>query len=287
MKKLNRNKLCWCQSKKKYKHCHLTTDEALFELRQKGYPIPSRRIIRTAEQIEGIRRSCKLTAQILDELNTVIKPGMTTNDIDRWVHDYTLSHGATPAPLGYKGFPKSICTSLNEVICHGIPEDRVLVEGDILNVDVTCILEGYYGDSCRMYPIGTISKDAETLCRVTKECLLRAIEYIKPFDSLATIGETIEDHAHANGFSVVDTYGGHGLGLAFHEEPFVFHCRQAQKQMIMVPNMTFTIEPMINAGRKEAKLLADDWTAVTADGSLSAQWEHTVLITDDGADILT
>lgn len=287
MKKLSRNDFCWCQSGIKYKKCHEVHDEQLKAFKRAGYPIPDRSLFKTKKEIEGIRKSCQLTTAILDQLNDVIKPGVTTNAINDWVHQYTLDHDATPAPLNYKGFPKSICTSINEVVCHGIPSDRKLIEGDIINVDVTCILDGYYGDSCRMYAVGTISDEAQKLIDITKECLYLAIEAIKPFESLNVVGAAIEDHAHKHGYSVIEVFGGHGIGKKFHEEPFVYHFRHPKNQMILAPNMTLTIEPMINAGAYDCKILKDRWTAVTTDHSLSAQWEHTVLITETGAEPLT
>ncbi len=286
-KKVNRNDNCWCGSGKKYKRCHLPFDEKLQELKRDGYPIPKRSIIKTPEQIEGIRKSCSLTKHILDELTSRIKAGVTTNEINDWVHDYTLKHNAVPAPLNYKGFPKSICTSINEVICHGIPEDRKLVDGDIINVDVTCILNGYYGDSCRMYSIGNISKEAKKLVETTKHCLDEAIKALSPFCSLNRVGDCIQEIANNAGYSVVKLFGGHGIGNKFHEEPFVYHNKLKEKQMICAPGMVFTIEPMINEGTYKAEILQDNWTAVTKDRKLSAQWEHTILITDTGTEILT
>ena len=285
--KINRNSDCWCNSKKKYKTCHLEMDEKLESFAIRGFPIPNRKLIKSQEKIDGIRKSSQLTSWILDELNVVIKPGMTTNQINDWVHKETLRHNAIPAPLNYKGYPKSICTSLNDVICHGIPDETILKDGDILNVDVTCILDGYYGDSCRMYEIGNVSNEAKTLCKVTKECLQLAIDKIKPYECISVIGDAIQSHAHKHGYSVVETFGGHGIGTNFHDDPFIFHYSRPEKQMIMAPGMVFTIEPMINAGKHQCKILADDWTAVTRDGSLSAQWEHTIVVTESGVEVLT
>jgi len=285
--KLSRNDLCWCGSGLKYKHCHLDFDDRLRRLASQGYPIPSRKLFKTAEQIEGIKKSCQLTKRLLDELVDLICPGVSTATLDQWVYDQTIANNAIPAPLNYRGFPKSICTSINEVICHGIPGDRVLVEGDIINVDITCILDGFYGDSCRMYSVGQISEDAQKLVDVTKQCLDLAIQSVRPFDSIGVIGEVIEAHATKHGYSVVEMFGGHGVGNEFHEDPFVYHCRRSEKQMICAPGMVFTIEPMINLGKKECEILKDGWTAVTKDRSLSAQWEHTVLITDSGVEVLT
>ncbi|MBH37771.1 type I methionyl aminopeptidase [bacterium] len=286
-KKLNRNDPCWCNSKKKYKHCHFEFDETLKSLSYQGYPIPNRKLIKSRKDLEGIKKSCQLTKFILDELNTIIKPGITTNEIDKWVYDTTLKHHAKPAPLNYKGFPKSICTSINEVICHGIPEDRILKEGDILNVDVTCIIDGYFGDSCRMYPIGNISQQAKRLIDVTKECLEESIKQLRPFDPINKIGDVISEIAKRESYSIVKMFGGHGTGNQFHEDPFIFHYKKNEKLMICAPGMVFTIEPMINEGSEECIILEDNWTAVTKDKSLSAQWEHTVYVNEDKIEILT
>ncbi len=284
---LSRNDICWCGSGKKYKKCHMDQDIFISNIEKKvGYKIP-RDIMKTEEQIDGIRKSCKLTHEILDMVGERIKAGVTTNEINTWVHEYTVEHNAYPAPLGYSGFPKSVCTSINDVICHGIPDDTVLKDGDIVNVDVTCILEGYYGDANRMYIIGEASKEALDLVRVSKECLEKGIEQVKPYNTLGDIGHAIQEHAESLGYSVVYDYGGHGVGLEFHEEPFVPHIGRKGEGMILLPNMTFTIEPMINIGAPEADVLEDDWTAVTADGSLSSQWEHTIRVTETGYEILT
>ena len=287
MTNLTRNDICWCGSGKKYKRCHMDQDIFISNIEQKvGYKIP-RDIMKTQEQIDGIRKSCKLTHKVLDMVSERIKVGITTNEINTWVHDYTVEHNAYPAPLGYGGFPKSVCTSINDVICHGIPDDTVLKDGDIINVDVTCILDGYYGDANRMFIIGEGSKEAIDLVRVSKECLELGMEQVKPYNTLGDIGNAIQQHAESLGYSVVYDYGGHGVGVEFHEEPFVPHIGKKGEGMIILPNMTFTIEPMINIGSPEADVLEDDWTAVTVDGSLSSQWEHTILVTETGYEILT
>jgi len=287
MDKLSRNDSCWCGSGKKYKKCHMEQDTFISNIEEKvGYKIP-RDIMKTDEQVEGIRKSCKLTHEILDMVGQKIKVGITTDEINTWVHEYTVAHNAYPAPLGYGGFPKSVCTSINDVICHGIPDDTVLKDGDIVNVDVTCILEGYYGDANRMYIMGEASKETVDLVRVSKECLERGIQQVKPYNTLGDIGNAIQEHAEGLGYSVVYDYGGHGVGVEFHEEPFVPHIGKKGEGTILLPNMTFTIEPMINIGSPDTKVLDDDWTAVTADGSLSSQWEHTILVTQTGYEILT
>lgn len=287
MNKILRNDICWCGSGKKYKKCHMEQDIFISNIEEKvGYKIP-RDIMKTEEQIDGIRKSSKLTHEILDMVSERIKAGVTTNDINTWVHEYTIEHNAYPAPLGYSGFPKSVCTSINDVICHGIPDDTVLKDGDIVNVDVTCILDGYYGDANRMYIIGQVSKEIQDLVRVSKECLELGIEQVKPYNTLGDIGYAISQHAESHGYSVVYDYGGHGVGIEFHEEPFVPHIGKKGEGMILLPNMTFTIEPMINMGSPEADVLEDEWTAVTTDGSLSSQWEHTIRVTETGYEILT
>ena len=285
--KLSRNDACWCGSGRKYKKCHLEMDLRLEELEKKGYIIPPRSIIKTEEQIAGIRRACQLSREILDGLEDVISPGITTETINTWVHEYTIAHGAYPAPLHYNSYPKSVCTSINEVICHGIPEERVLVDGDVLNVDVTCILNGYYGDASRMYLIGDPSSQARELVRVARECMYLGIEQVRPFNRVGDIGYTIEQHARKHGYSVVQDFGGHGVGVEFHEEPFVQHYGEKDSGMVLIPNMVFTIEPMINMGTYKCRVLEDNWTAITADGSLSAQWEHTVRVTENGVEILS
>lgn len=261
--------------------------EIIMDLERQGYFIPPFYTIKTREQIEGIRKSGKLTKKILDIVEERIKPGVTTNEVNQWVQDYTVEHGGYPAPLNYEGYPKSVCISINDVVCHGIPDDTVLKEGDIVNVDVSTILDGYYSDASRMFMIGKVSHEAEKLVKVTKECLNLGIRQVKAFNSFNAIGNTIEDYANNNGFSVVREYCGHGVGIEFHEEPQVDHYRRRDKGLIMLPGMVFTIEPMVNAGKFRCKTLSDGWTVLTADGSLSAQWEHTVVVTEKGCEILT
>ncbi len=282
-----RNDLCWCGSGKKYKKCHMETD-ALGEIPSVNNLKPPRGIkIKTPKEIAGITRCCRLTAEVLDMVAGKIKEGVSTDEINTWVHDYTISRGAIPAPLGYNGFPKSVCTSLNNVICHGIPDSTIIKHGDIINIDVTCILDGYYGDASRMFMIGEVSPEASKLVRVSKECLDLAIDQVRPLNDFGKIGEVIQKHAENNGFSVVRDYGGHGIGIKFHEEPHVHHYNVGNRGLPMFPGMIFTIEPMINAGKYQTKLLKDDWTAVTIDGSLSSQWEHTVLVTENSVEVLT
>lgn len=285
---IGRNDDCWCGSKKKYKKCHMKFDEKLDELKREGKTVPSRKLIKNKDQIEKIRESAKINNAILDLVAENIKEGMTTADIDKIVHDYTVSQGAVPAPLGFCGFPKSCCTSINDEICHGIPSEKVVLRnGDIVNVDVSTIYNGYYSDASRMFLIGEVSDKAKKLVEVTKECMIKGIEAVKPWTRLGNVGYTIEQHAKANGYSVVREFGGHGIGLEFHEDPFVFHFGSKNEGMLMVPGMIFTIEPMINEGHHDLYIDADnEWTSYTDDGKLSAQWENMILVTEDGCEIL-
>lgn len=286
---LNRNDDCWCKSGKKYKKCHMEFDEKLKELKKQGYEVPSHDIIKNKEQIDKIKESAKINNEVLDLVAKNIKAGMSTEDINKIVHEYTVSKGAIPAPLGYGGFPKSLCTSINSEICHGIPsEDVILKDGDIINIDVSTIYDGYYSDASRMFMIGNVSDKAKKLVEVTKECLEAGIKAVKPWGHIGDVGAAIQEHAEKNGYSVVRDFGGHGIGLQFHEDPFVFHYGAKNEGMILVPGMIFTIEPMINEGTYELYIDAEnEWTAYTDDGLLSAQWEHMILVTEDGVEILS
>lgn len=244
-------------------------------------------IIKTEEQIEGIRRSGQLARKTLDMLDGRIGAGVTTRDIDRWVYEYICDHGGYPATLNVKGFNKSCCTSINNVICHGIPDDTVLTDGDIINVDVTPILDGYFGDTSRMYTIGDVSREALKLIEETKTCMYLGIDEVKPGNTIGDIGYAIQQYAEGLRYSVVRELCGHGTGLEFWESPQVPHYGKKGDGPPMAPNMVFTIEPMINAGRRECTTLSDGWTVITVDGSLSAQWEHTVRVTETGFEILT
>jgi methionyl aminopeptidase len=244
-------------------------------------------LIKSKTQIEGIRRASQLNREILDMLEERIHPGVTTAEIDRWVHEHTIAHDGVPAPLNYRGFPKSVCTSINEVVCHGIPEERALREGDIVNVDVTTILDGFFGDSSRMFMLGKVSDTARRLVEVTRECLEIGIAQVRPGGFVGDIGHAIQTHAESKGYSVVRDFVGHGTGLRFHEEPQVPHFGRKGKGHPLLPGMVFTIEPMINAGDWPIRILDDRWTAVTVDGSLSAQFEHTVAVTSEGVEVLT
>lgn len=264
-------------------------DKKILRIQNKGHLVPSRKLIKTPEQIEGIRRSGVVNTGVLDLVESRIKAGISTAEIDRMVYDYTVAHGAIPAPLNYEGFPKSVCISINEEVCHGIPsEDRILEEGDIVNVDVSTILNGYYSDASRMFMIGKVSPEMERLVRVTRECLTIGMEAARPFGFVGDIGNAIQRHAEKNGFSVVRDLCGHGVGLEFHEEPEVMHFGRKGTGMLLVPGMVFTIEPMINMGTYEVFIDEDNgWTVVTADELPSAQWEHTFLMTENGVEILT
>ncbi len=288
---VERNDPCWCGSGVKWKKCHYPeknplTGESLRQTYRKKYGI----LIKTEEQITGIRRASQLASQILEATCKKALPGTTTDELNALAHKLHLEAGAVPACLHYGSppFPKSICTSLNEVICHGIPSNRGLVKGDILNVDVTAILDGYYGDCSRMVVVGgSTTPERQLVTDVSYECLMLSIEILKPGVLVSQIGDIIEEHAHKRGCSVVHQFVAHGVGVRFHEGPQIPHCKNGV-HIPLVPGMTFTIEPMINAGVAEALINEDDgWTATTADGKASGQWEHTLLITPTGHEILT
>lgn len=264
-------------------------DKKVLYWQNKDKLVPSRNLIKTPEQIEGIRRSGIINTGVLDLVEKEIHQGMSTGEIDKLVYDYTIGHGAIPAPLNYEGFPKSVCTSINEVVCHGIPSEfEILKEGDIINVDVSTILNGYYSDASRMFIIGKTTPKKQHLVEVTKECLEIGMKAAQPFGFVGDIGYAIEKHAKANGFSVVRDLCGHGVGLEFHEEPDVEHFGKPGTGMLLVPGMVFTIEPMINMGTWKVFIDEEDgWTVVTEDEKPSAQWEHTFVMTDNGLEILT
>ena len=235
-----------------------------------------------------MRVAGRLAADVLDMIGPRVQAGVTTGELDRICHEFIVgTQKAIPAPLNYKGFPKSICTSVNHVVCHGIPGDRVLRAGDIVNVDVTVIKDGFHGDTSRMFPVGEISVQARRLCQVGFEAMWRGIRLVRPGTRLGDLGHVIQSYVESEGYSVVREYCGHGIGRIFHEDPQVLHYGEAGTGLELVPGMTFTVEPMVNAGRRQVKLLGDGWTVVTKDHSLSAQWEHTVLVTADGVEVLT
>jgi methionyl aminopeptidase len=239
------------------------------------------------DDFEGMRRAGKLAAECLDFITPHVRPGVTTGELDRLCHDFIVAGGAIPAPLNYRGFPKSICTSVNHVVCHGIPGDKMLDDGDIVNIDVTTILDGWHGDTSRMFYVGKVGVKARKLCEVTYEALMRATEVVRPGATLGDIGDVIQRFVESYRFSVVRDFCGHGLGRVFHEPPNVMHYGKAGQGLVLREGMFFTIEPMINAGRYETKILADGWTAVTKDRSLSAQFEHSIGVTAAGREIFT
>jgi methionyl aminopeptidase len=247
-------------------------------------------IIKTPGQIEKMRVAGKLAAEVLEMIGDYVKPGVTTGELDKICHDYIVQEQkAIPAPLNYKGFPKSICTSVNHVICHGIPSDKkTLKKGDIVNIDITVIKDGYHGDTSKMFYVGKVPAHAQRLCEITLECLYKGMELVKPGARLGDIGHAIQHHAESNHYSVVREYCGHGIGAEFHEDPQIVHYGKPDTGVELQEGMTFTIEPMINAGKRHVKLLKrDGWTVETVDKRLSAQWEHTLLVTADGCEVLT
>ncbi|WP_428355312.1 type I methionyl aminopeptidase [Methyloprofundus sp.] len=244
--------------------------------------------IKTDAEIEKMRIAGRLAAEVLEFIEPHIVPGITSNEIDQLCHDYMVNIQDTiPAPLNYRGFPKSICTSINHTICHGIPNDKKLKKGDIINVDITVIKDDYHGDTSKMFYVGDVAPHAKRLCSITQECLMLAIEHVKPGCTLGDIGYAIQKHAESNRYSVVREFCGHGIGKKFHEEPQVLHYGKPGEGIALKENMILTIEPMINIGKRHAKVLKDGWTAVTKDRSLSAQWEHTILVTPTGHEVLT
>ncbi|WP_195267901.1 methionyl aminopeptidase [Eubacterium sp. 1001713B170207_170306_E7] len=286
--KIGRNDPCWCGSGKKYKKCHEAMDEKIAGFALKGHMVPKRSMLKTPEQIEGIRVSGKINIAVLDEVASQIKAGMTTEAIDQIVYDTTVKMGGRPAPLGFEGFPKSVCTSINEEVCHGIPSEHiVLQDGDIINVDVSTEYKGYYSDSSRMFCIGAVSPEKQKLVEVTRECIEKGLEQVKPWNFMGDVGHAVHEHALKNGYTVVQEIGGHGIGLDFHEDPFVSFVTRPGTEMLLVPGMVFTIEPMVNMGTDE--IYQDDengWTIYTDDGKPSAQWEVTVAVTGTGHEVM-
>jgi methionyl aminopeptidase len=319
----NRNDPCWCNSGRKYKKCHLHSDElgdtappglpkkankkptvlpgkisplstvpdhiSLPEYAITGIPTSERSSCKkvSEDQIERIRKAGRVARVVLDTVLAHVRPGITTDELDRIAHKRIIELGAYPSPLNYMGFPKSICTSINEVVVHGIPDSRELAEGDIINCDVTVFIHGMHGDCSETVFVGKVDEESQRLVQVTWECLIKAIDIVRPGQRLNAIGQVIESHAKHNGFSVVREFTGHGIGEAFHMAPYVAHFFELNNRMILEEGMTFTIEPMINAGRAECVIWPDKWTAVTCDLARSAQFEHTLLVTADGVEILT
>ncbi len=284
--KISRNAPCPCGSGKKYKHCCLNKPSST-RPSDLQYAKRHRIRIKTPEQIEGIRRAGQLVIETLDLVAPHIRPGVTTDEINALVHDFTVRHGAVPAPLNYRGFPKSVCVSINEVICHGIPGDRPFKDGDIVNVDVTSILKSYYADASKTFFVGTPGAEALKIVNVSRQCLAEGMAAVRPGNTVGDIGYAIQSFAEGQGCSVVREFVGHGVGVDFHEPPQIPHYGKPGTGVRLVPGMVFTIEPMINLGKKELVVLDDGWTAVTKDGSLSAQFEQTLLVTESGLESLT
>jgi methionyl aminopeptidase len=287
--KLGRNDPCWCGSGKKYKSCHMAFDEKIRGFQLRGGEVPDRSIIKTEEQIQGIRESARINIACLDAVADEIRIGMSTQQIDDIVADVTRQMGGICACLNYEGFPKSVCTSVNEEVCHGIPnENRILQDGDIINVDCSTILNGYFSDSSRMFMLGNVSEEKRRLVEVTKECVDIGIRMVKPWTFMGDMGSAVHEHALKNGYSVVRQIGGHGCGLEFHEDPFVSYVSKPGTEMLMVPGMCFTIEPMVNMGTDDIYEDSNNgWTIYTEDGRPSAQWEVQVVVTEDGCEVIT
>lgn len=287
--KIGRNDKCWCGSGKKYKACHMSFDNKIKDFQNRGYTVPHHGMIKTAEQIEGIREAGRKNTMVLDYITPYIKEGANTAELDRMIEAYTREIGCIPACLGYQGYPKSVCISVNDIVCHGIPaEDYILKDGDIVNIDCTTICNGYFGDASRMFCIGNVSNEKKKLVEVTKECVEKALEATKPWGTLGDMAYACNKHATENGYTIVREIGGHGCGVEFHEDPWVGHIGQPGEGILLVPGMTFTIEPMVNMGKADVYQDADDgWTIYTEDGLPSAQWEYLVLITEDGTEILS
>lgn len=288
MEKPGRNDPCWCGSGKKYKKCHIDFDEKIEEFEVAGHIVPSHEILKNAEQIEKIKESAKINIAVLDYVAEHIKAGISTAEIDKWVFDITTKMGGVPAPLNFEGFPKSVCTSINNEVCHGIPsEDVIIKDGDIINVDVSTNLNGYFSDSSRMFCIGNVSEENRKLVEETKNAVYEGLKQVKPWGFLGDMGQAVNDYVKSKGYSVVREVGGHGIGLEFHEDPWVSYISKKGTEMLMVPGMIFTIEPMVNAGKPDIFVDEDNgWTIYTEDNSMSAQWEIQVLVTEDGYEII-
>ncbi|MBR1508188.1 MAG: methionyl aminopeptidase [Eubacterium sp.] len=287
--KIGRNDPCWCGSGKKYKQCHEDFDRKIENFRNMGHTVPDRKLIKTPEQILKIKESAKVNIECLDIVADKICAGMSTEDINDIINEVCKKYGAIPAPLNYEGFPKSVCTSINDAVCHGIPSpDEIIQDGDIINVDCSTILDGYFSDSSRMFCIGNVSDEDRKLVEVTKEAMMLGLEQVKPWGFLGDMGQAVNDHAKKHGYSVVRDIGGHGVGLEFHEDPWVSYVTKRGTEMLMVPGMMFTIEPMINMGTHEIFIDEENgWTVYTEDGENSAQWEIQVLVTETGHEIIS
>lgn len=275
-------------AEKKYKKCHIDFDEKIEEFEGAGHIVPSHEILKNAEQIEKIKESAKINIAVLDYVAEHIKAGISTAEIDKWVYDITTKMGGVPAPLNFEGFPKSVCTSINNEVCHGIPSENVIIkDGDIINVDVSTNLNGYFSDSSRMFCIGNVSEENRKLVEETKNAVYEGLKQVKPWGFLGDMGQAVNDYVKSKGYSVVREVGGHGIGLEFHEDPWVSYISKKGTEMLMVPGMIFTIEPMVNAGKPDIFVDEDNgWTIYTEDNSMSAQWEIQVLVTEDGYEII-
>ena len=287
--KIGRNDPCWCGCGKKYKTCHASFDDRLAKLKREGHIVPTRNLIKTPEQIAGIKESAKINVAVLDYIAENIHEGMSTAEIDKMVYEKTTEMGGIPAPLDYEGYPYSVCTSVNEQVCHGFPSENVILKsGDIVNVDCSTIYKGYFSDSSRMFCIGEVSPETQKLVDVTKECLQKGLEQVNPWGFLGDMGQAVHDHAYANGYTVVREIGGHGVGVKFHEDPWVSYNSKRGTEMVMAPGLMFTIEPMVNMGKVE--IVTDEengWEVSTKDGLPSAQWEIQVLVTNEGYEIIS
>lgn len=288
MIKIGRNDPCWCGSGRKYKVCHQAFDDRIRAEKEKGHVVPDHSLLKTPAQIEKIKESCKVNIAVLDFIAEHIREGITTEQIDRWVYEETTKRGAIPADLNYEGYPKSVCTSVNEQVCHGIPSPKVVLkDGDIINVDCSSILDGYFSDSSRMFLIGNVSEEKKKLVEVTREAVYKGLEQVKPWGYLGDMAEAVNAHVTAHGYSVVREIGGHGVGLEFHEDPWVGYIGKRGTGMLLVPGMMFTIEPMVNMGKPDVYTDGgDNWAVYTVDGKPSAQWEIQVLVTETGHEVL-
>ncbi|MCR5410395.1 MAG: type I methionyl aminopeptidase [Lachnospiraceae bacterium] len=283
---IGRNSPCWCHSGLKYKNCHEVFDQRIEEFRRRGYKVPGHDLIKTPEQIKGCKEAAVINMACLDYVGEHIGAGISTQDIDDWVSRITKEMGGIPATLGYEGFPKSVCTSINSQVCHGIPsEEDILEDGDIINVDCTTILNGYYADSSRMFMIGDVSPEARKLVEDVHEAVNVGLRAIKPWKTLGDMGAAVNEFCMSKGYSVVREIGGHGVGIDFHEEPWVSYVSKPDTEMVMAPGLMFTVEPMVNMGKADIFIDAEnDWTVYTDDDSLSAQWEVQIVVTEDGYD---
>ena len=286
---IGRNSLCWCGSGKKYKTCHMDFDDRIEEFKRRGAKVPEHRIIKTPEQIEGIKKSAVINMACLDYIGEHIRAGISTQEIDDWVSRITKEMGGIPAPLNYEGFPKSVCTSINSQVCHGIPSDEdILEDGDIINCDCSTILNGYFSDSSRMFIIGEVDDKVRQFVADVKEAVNVGLREVRPWRFLGDMGSAVHEFCRSKGYTVVKEIGGHGVGLEFHEDPWVSYTSKPGTEMLMVPGMCFTIEPMVNMGKADIYIDSDnDWTVYTDDDSLSAQWEVQLVVTDDGYELLS